>query len=170
MRNGLLIDYEFCTGCQSCEVACQKEHGFEAGTWGIRVLDEGPWEVDEKTMNWNKIPTPTTLCDLCADRTAKGKLPTCVHHCLAAVMKYGPIDELVKEMDKKPNQVMFVPGPYICKCRFEGRVSYPALSVRPAAGHGPRPFVLRPSTKEGTWHLSMITGTSSRHLRWGVRS
>lgn len=30
-------------------------------------------------------------------------------------MKYGPIDELVKEMDKKPNQVMFVPGPYICK-------------------------------------------------------
>ena len=51
MRNGLLIDYEFCTGCQSCEVACQKEHGFEAGTWGIRVLDEGPWEVDEKTMN-----------------------------------------------------------------------------------------------------------------------
>lgn len=115
MRNGLLIDYEFCTGCQSCEVACQKEHGFEAGTWGIRVLDEGPWEVDEKTMNWNKIPTPTTLCDLCADRTAKGKLPTCVHHCLAAVMKYGPIDELVKEMDKKPNQVMFVPGPYTCK-------------------------------------------------------
>ena len=65
MRNGLLIDYELCTGCQSCEVACQKEHGFEAGTWGIRVLDEGPWEVDEKTMNWNKIPTPRP-CAICA--------------------------------------------------------------------------------------------------------
>ena len=115
MRNGLLIDYEFCSGCQSCEVACKKEHGFGVGTWGIRVLDEGPWEVDEKTMNWNKIPTPTSLCDLCAERTSQGKIPTCVHHCLAGVMKYGPIDELVKEMDRKPNQVLFVPGPYTCK-------------------------------------------------------
>ncbi len=35
-------------------------------------------------MNWNKIPTPTTLCDLCAERVQKGKLPSCVHHCLAA--------------------------------------------------------------------------------------
>ena len=43
MRNGLLIDYEFCTGCQSCEIACKQEHGFSVGTWGIRVLDEGPW-------------------------------------------------------------------------------------------------------------------------------
>ena len=68
MRNGLLIDYEFCSGCQSCEVACKKEHNFGPGVWGIRVLDEGPWEGDEKTLNWNKIPTPTSLCDLCADR------------------------------------------------------------------------------------------------------
>ena len=59
MRNGLLIDYEFCTGSQSCEIACKQEHGFSVGTWGIRVLDEGPWEIDEKTVNWNKIPTPT---------------------------------------------------------------------------------------------------------------
>ena len=60
MRNGLLIDYEFCTGCQSCEIACKQEHGFGTGKWGIRVLDEGPWEIDEKTVNWNKIPTPTS--------------------------------------------------------------------------------------------------------------
>ena len=73
MRNGLLIDYEFCTGCQSCEIACKQEHGFGTGKWGIRVLDEGPWEIDEKTVNWNKIPTPTSLCDLCAERTAGRK-------------------------------------------------------------------------------------------------
>lgn len=115
MRNGLLIDYEFCTGCQSCEIACKQEHGFGIGKWGIRVLDEGPWEIDEKTVNWNKIPTPTSLCDLCAERTAGGKLPTCVHHCLAGVMKFGPIDQLVEELDKKPNQVLFVPGPYTRK-------------------------------------------------------
>ena len=40
---GLLIDYEYCTGCQSCEVACKEEHGYPVGTWGIRVFDDGPW-------------------------------------------------------------------------------------------------------------------------------
>ncbi len=30
-------------------------------------------------------------------------------------MKLGPIDQLVEELDKKPNQVLFVPGPYTCK-------------------------------------------------------
>ena len=24
---GLLISYEWCSGCQSCEVACKEEHG-----------------------------------------------------------------------------------------------------------------------------------------------
>ena len=38
-----------------------------------------------------------------------------LHHCLAGVMKFGPIDQLVEELDKKPNQVLFVPGPYTCK-------------------------------------------------------
>lgn len=41
---GLLIDYELCTGCHSCEVACKEEHDFELGRWGIRVFDDGPWQ------------------------------------------------------------------------------------------------------------------------------
>ena len=55
---GLLIDYEYCTGCQSCEVACKEEHNFPVGKWGIRVLDEGPWQKDDSSdqganFNWN---------------------------------------------------------------------------------------------------------------------
>ena len=109
MRNGLLIDYEFCTGCQSCEVACKEEHGIPVGQWGIKVIDEGPWQISEKTWNWNKIAVPTDLCDLCADRVAEDKKPTCVHHCLAQVLKFGPVDELVADLDRKPKQVLFVP-------------------------------------------------------------
>lgn len=109
MRNGLLIDYEFCTGCQSCEVACKEEHGIPVGQWGIKVIDEGPWQISEKVWNWNKIAIPTDLCDLCADRVAEGKKPTCVHHCLAQVLKFGPIDELVADLDRKPKQALFVP-------------------------------------------------------------
>lgn len=106
---GLLVDYEYCTGCQSCEVACKEEHGYPVGKWGIRVLDEGPWKVDEKVWNWHKIPTPTKLCDLCAERVSKGKKPTCVHHCLADCMRFGTIAELALELEKKPNQVLWVP-------------------------------------------------------------
>lgn len=28
MRSGLLIDYKYCTGCHTCEVACQKSMGW----------------------------------------------------------------------------------------------------------------------------------------------
>ena len=71
-------------------------------------------------MNWNKIPVPTDLCDLCVNRTAKGREPICVHHCLADVMKYGPVEELAKLMCDKTKQVLFVPQykPYEARGEF----------------------------------------------------
>ncbi|MCR5845597.1 MAG: oxidoreductase [bacterium] len=113
VKYGLLIDFEYCSGCQTCEIACKEEHDFPVGRWGIRVLEDGPWHKDDsgddggEHFNWNKIPTPTDLCDLCADRVAKGKKPTCVHHCQADVMRFGTIEELAIELAKKPKQVLW---------------------------------------------------------------
>jgi len=42
-RNGLLIDYEYCTGCHTCEVACKQELDLPVGKWGIKLLEDGPW-------------------------------------------------------------------------------------------------------------------------------
>ena len=112
MAYGLLIDYEFCTGCQSCEVACKEEHTIPVWQWGIHLIDDGPWECADGRFNWNKIPVPTRLCDLCAARTQQGKQPSCVHHCLAGVMQYGSVEELAKQLEKKPDQVLFVPKTY----------------------------------------------------------
>jgi anaerobic dimethyl sulfoxide reductase subunit B (iron-sulfur subunit) len=111
---GLLIDYEFCTGCETCVVACKKEHGFPIGKWGIRVLDDGPWQKDDSSdggscFNWNKIPVPTDLCDLCSDRTSKGKAPSCVHHCQAFVIEYDAIEELSRKLVSKGKQVLWFP-------------------------------------------------------------
>ena len=106
---GLLIDYEFCTGCQSCEVACKEEHRIPVGQWGIHLLDDGPWECSDGKFNWNKIPVPTDLCDLCAGRVAAGKEPTCVHHCQAFCMRFGTIEELAAELAGKPKQVLWAP-------------------------------------------------------------
>ena len=113
---GLLIDYELCTGCHTCEVACKEEHRYGKDRWGIRVFDDGPWQKEDgafpgddqgKHFNWNKIPVPTDLCDGCADRVAEGRKPTCMHHCLAEVITYGTIEELAVELAKKPKQVLW---------------------------------------------------------------
>jgi anaerobic dimethyl sulfoxide reductase subunit B (iron-sulfur subunit) len=117
---GLLIDYEYCTGCQSCEITCKEEHDYPVGKWGIRVFDDGPWEIEPKRFNFNKIPVPTDLCDLCADRTLTGKEPMCVHHCLANVMTYGAVEELAGKLGEKTKQVLWVPQfkPYEARGAF----------------------------------------------------
>ena len=114
MANALLIDHEYCTGCRSCEIACRNAHEDTIGSqqWGIHVHEEGPWKLSDNKWEWEYLPFPTHLCDLCAERTAKGKQPSCVHHCLAGVMQYGPVEELARELAEKPNQVLFVPKPY----------------------------------------------------------
>jgi anaerobic dimethyl sulfoxide reductase subunit B (iron-sulfur subunit) len=114
-QNGILVDNEFCTGCYSCEIACQAEHDLHLNQWGIKVMQLGPWpirdgqgkETDEYVYDF--VPAFTKLCDLCAARTAAGKLPSCVHHCQAAILKYGPVEELAKELEKKPWQYLVVP-------------------------------------------------------------
>ena len=109
MANALMIDYEFCTGCHACEVACKKHLGLPAGQHGIRVLQDGPRELENGRWEYNFLPMPTSLCDLCADRTAMGKLPTCVHHCQSACMKYGTVDELAEKAKEMPRTWIYVP-------------------------------------------------------------
>ena len=107
-ENGLLIDYEFCTGCHTCETACKVEHGFPHGQWGIKLAQIGPFEIEPQKWDFHYVPMPTALCDLCAERVEEGRWPTCVHHCQAQVMEYGPVEELAKRMDK-PFMVLFRP-------------------------------------------------------------
>ena len=99
-RHGLLIDYEYCTGCHTCEVACKQEHNYPVGKWGIKV-NEIVLETFEK-IAIDYIPFPTDLCNLCVERTKEGIPPACVKHCQAGCMMYGPVKELAKVMDKKP--------------------------------------------------------------------
>jgi Fe-S-cluster-containing dehydrogenase component len=102
---GLLIDYEYCTGCHSCEVACKEEKGLPLGKWGIKVLEDGPWQATEDKWVYNFVPVPTLLCDLCHDLVEKGKEPTCVHHCLAKAIEYGPLAELCAKMESKGKSI-----------------------------------------------------------------
>ncbi|MBP2653568.1 MAG: putative oxidoreductase iron-sulfur subunit, associated with bss3 [Firmicutes bacterium] len=104
---GLLIDYEYCTGCHTCEIACAQEYKWPAGMGGIRVI-ESIQELPNNKAYLTYIPFPTELCILCAGRTQKGEKPACVQNCMAACMEYGPVEELAGKITK-PRMVLWVP-------------------------------------------------------------
>jgi Fe-S-cluster-containing dehydrogenase component len=106
-KYGLLINYDYCTGCHSCEVACQQEHDFPAGKNGIMVT-EYLYETFNKVCIDN-VPFPTDLCDLCINRHQAGEAPACVKHCQARCMQFGFIDKLAKEMEERAKMVLFAP-------------------------------------------------------------
>jgi Fe-S-cluster-containing dehydrogenase component len=94
----LIIDYKYCTGCHSCEVACRQEKGIESqDEWGIKFAEFGPQKMNGKWY-WDYVPVPSSLCDMCEDRIAEGKKPACVHHCLAKCMEAVKIDEIGDKM------------------------------------------------------------------------
>ncbi|HWQ75145.1 MAG TPA: oxidoreductase [Syntrophomonas sp.] len=107
--NGLLIDYEFCTGCHGCEIACKKVLGLAPGEVGMALKKDGPRKKPDGRWELNYIPVPTELCDLCADRVAEGRKPKCVHHCQALCIEYGSVSELAKKMTKG-KMVLFTPA------------------------------------------------------------
>ena len=108
MAYGLLIDYEYCTGCHACEVTCKQEYNHPTGRGGIKVM-EILQELPHGKMYLAYIPFPTELCILYAPRVRQGEPPACVKHCMANCMKLGNVEELAKEASKKSRQVIWVP-------------------------------------------------------------
>ncbi|MBW1996644.1 MAG: oxidoreductase [Deltaproteobacteria bacterium] len=105
-RFGLLVNYEFCVGCRSCEIACKMEHRRARDEWGIRVqrLQQGP---SERRIYY--LPFPTDRCNLCGKRRARGLKPSCEKHCWTGVIKFGTLEDLARSMKGKPRSVLWVP-------------------------------------------------------------
>jgi Fe-S-cluster-containing dehydrogenase component len=106
-KYGLLINYDYCTGCHSCEVACQQEHNFPAGKNGI-IVTEYEYETLTK-IRIDNLPFITELCDLCINRHQEGEEPACVKHCQAKCMRFGFIEDLAKEIEERSKMVLFSP-------------------------------------------------------------
>ncbi len=107
-RYGLLIDYDYCTGCHTCEVACQQEHNFPAGKTGIIVTEHVYQSHDRVRVDHQ--PFVTALCDLCAKRVRAGEPPACVKHCQSQCMQYGSVAALARAMEERPKQMLVTPG------------------------------------------------------------
>jgi anaerobic dimethyl sulfoxide reductase subunit B (iron-sulfur subunit) len=103
---GMLIDYLYCSGCHSCEVACQVEHGYQPGVFGITLTQLGPEEIKAGKWQYDFLPVPNDRCDSCAGRVAAGQLPSCVKHCQAGCISFGSIAELAGKM-AHPKMVLY---------------------------------------------------------------
>jgi Fe-S-cluster-containing dehydrogenase component len=104
-KQGILVDYYYCTGCHACEIACQQENQYPAGQSGITVTQHILKTKDGMSIDY--VPFLTDSCNLCRPRTAQGKKPACVKHCLAACLVFGTMDELVSEAAKLPKSVLY---------------------------------------------------------------
>jgi len=109
-RNGLLIEYEYCTGCQSCVVACKQEHSYPVGIGGIKmneIVTQGEHEGDRLRIDF--LPFPTRYCDLCAERTRDGGKTACEKACQAKAIWHGSLGEMAALMEGKPHAALFTP-------------------------------------------------------------
>jgi Fe-S-cluster-containing dehydrogenase component len=108
-RKALFIEYEYCTGCHACEVACKQEHGLSDGMCGIKVQELVTIGKDKNDVHMDFIPYTTRFCDLCAERTKDGDEPACVKHCQARCMAFGDVAEMAKLMEKTPRSSIYAP-------------------------------------------------------------
>lgn len=106
-KMGLFINYDMCFGCRSCVMACSQEKKLPADERGIELYEYGPHENIEGKWEYTFVPVPTQLCDLCTERCESGKKPACVHHCQAACMEYGPIEELAAKLAVTPRSTLY---------------------------------------------------------------
>ncbi|MGI6216476.1 MAG: 4Fe-4S dicluster domain-containing protein [Coriobacteriales bacterium] len=105
-KNCLFLDYEYCTGCHSCEIACRNELELGIDEWGIKVLEDGPRKYEDGTWQWNYYAVPGEKCDMCVERVSQGLEPSCVQHCQAKVLKFGTIEECAQMLADKGGKAL----------------------------------------------------------------
>ena len=107
MNYALLVDYEYCTGCHSCEIACNQEFNRPLGMSGIKVFEATM--AQGSNYNINYMPVRTDLCTLCAGRIKKGKKAACVQHCLSGCLEIVDKQEIAEHLpEEKQKQVLFL--------------------------------------------------------------
>ena len=106
----MLIDYEYCTGCKACEVACKQEYNRPAGKVGGVEVKEFIHTLPNDKLFITYIPNFTRVCIFCSGRVKNGLEPSCVKHCMAGILTFGKMEELQKLIPKKRKAIFWTKG------------------------------------------------------------
>ncbi len=106
----MLIDYEYCTGCRTCEIACRQEYGREAGKLSGVEVKEFIHTLPSGRLFITNMPTFTKACVFCAGRVRQGLQPACVQHCMARILTFGKIEDLQKQIPEKRKAILWTQG------------------------------------------------------------
>ena len=74
-RKGMLINYDYCTGCHTCEVACRVEHGFPDDQGGVAVAQTGPWEYAPDRYQFRACPSSPTSATSAPSAGRRARIP-----------------------------------------------------------------------------------------------
>lgn len=107
MKRVMFIDYNYCSGCHSCEVACQQVHGLEPSQFGIELVQIGPDQTGPHTWQLDNLPVPTDRCDRCSERQEQGKRPLCEQTCQSDVIRVCTLDEACVHAAKSDKYVIY---------------------------------------------------------------
>ena len=105
-REAMVLNYKWCTGCHSCEIACQRKNELPPGQYGIKLNQVGPWEYGDDQWVYAYFPVLTSQCNLCYDRKREDKLPACVHHCQANCLQIMNVEDAVRITTENPKMMM----------------------------------------------------------------
>ncbi len=104
-KYSLLVDYKYCTGCHTCEIACNQEYDRPIGISGIKVFESTMKLEDRLYINY--MPVRTDFCSFCVGRVKKGKQPACVQHCLSGCLSVRETRELIEDISEKDRRMLF---------------------------------------------------------------
>ena len=92
-KYALLIDYEYCTGCHSCEVACKTFHSQSKDTVKAFTV-EYPEPQNRVRVEGGLQLSVAVNCRHCAD-------PKCVEGCISGAMTKNPVTGVVTSNPEK---------------------------------------------------------------------
>lgn len=100
MKPAILTNLRLCFGCWTCAMGCQQGKKLADDEWILKVntvghssgaIDEPVGTYPNLKMSWVPYAFPT--CNLCKERTDRGKEPYCTYNCPSYARTYGDLDD-----------------------------------------------------------------------------